>query len=287
MPEYANRNGQKDIEKELSTFYQTCTAYTESLVNTELQLFSAYMEYLKPKSGSLILDVGCGAGQAVDYLSKEGYQVLGIDISPHWNKTKSSHNFVIGSSYNLPFETNVFDSVGCHELLEHLYHPDQCLAEMVRVLKPGGKIVIITHHYRIDKCSETPEKSRLNFEIYKGPKNILYTFTNYIKSLFQLGDVHFDFCSPVLDYTGERISGDYDAVCIANPVIIKHYLRRFGARIIHQQVTNGTSKNYFIRAASNMIRHIPFIRDLFGIVFLVGIKRGRNGWKLNHSPLRN
>lgn len=49
---------------------------------------------------------------------------------------------VVGSVYELPFEDHSFETVLCMVVMEHLEYPDKAIAEMKRVLKPGGKIII-------------------------------------------------------------------------------------------------------------------------------------------------
>lgn len=49
---------------------------------------------------------------------------------------------VVASVYELPFEDNTFETVLCMVVMEHLEYPPQAIAEMKRVLKPGGRIIV-------------------------------------------------------------------------------------------------------------------------------------------------
>ena len=50
----------------------------------------------------------------------------------------------VGDAHSLSFEDNVFECIICTEVLEHLHTPHQAIAEMKRVLKPGGTLILTT-----------------------------------------------------------------------------------------------------------------------------------------------
>jgi SAM-dependent methyltransferase len=64
-------------------------------------------------------------------------QVTHLDYEPY------PHLEVVGDANYLPFADNTFDGVVCETLLEHVVEPERVIAEMFRVLKPGGKIYIL------------------------------------------------------------------------------------------------------------------------------------------------
>lgn len=96
-----------------------------------------------------ILDVGCGPGTITNDLAKKvpNGKVYGIDtiedlvkLGRDQAKQKQLGNveYKIGSATSLPFEENTFDIVFAHQVLLHLQDPVSALAEMQRVVKPGG-----------------------------------------------------------------------------------------------------------------------------------------------------
>lgn len=89
------------------------------------------------------LDNGCGVGFLLDLLQCE--HKVGIDISSAMaSKAASRHGrIVIGNSQELPFEDNTFGTIFSRGLLHHLPSPEAGVAEMYRVLKPGGRIVVV------------------------------------------------------------------------------------------------------------------------------------------------
>jgi ubiquinone/menaquinone biosynthesis C-methylase UbiE len=72
--------------------------------------------------GKKVLDVGCGYGVYVDYLSKNGIEVVGIDLVKEFinSATKNKRGeFLQGSADNLPFKNKEFESVYLFDILEH------------------------------------------------------------------------------------------------------------------------------------------------------------------------
>lgn len=98
-----------------------------------------------------ILDVGTGPGIVANLLSDLGHNVTGIDVSESMLKiaianSKSLHNslrLVQGDGERLPFESGSFDAVVNRYVLWTLPDPKMALAEWRRVLKPGGRLVVV------------------------------------------------------------------------------------------------------------------------------------------------
>ena len=88
-----------------------------------------------------ILDNGCGTGHFADFL--KDFEVVGLDISSGMLKyaRRRYSKVVQGDSQNLPFPDNYFEVVLARSLLHHLPDPERGLAEIKRVLKPGGQAV--------------------------------------------------------------------------------------------------------------------------------------------------
>lgn len=99
--------------------------------------------------GGTILDVGCGKGRYISKFSKEFPQVrfCGVDISDvliEENTGKfSGIEFRNGTLTNIPYDDNSFDVVYACESLEHAIDIEAAIAEICRVTKIGGKVVII------------------------------------------------------------------------------------------------------------------------------------------------
>jgi 2-polyprenyl-6-hydroxyphenyl methylase / 3-demethylubiquinone-9 3-methyltransferase len=99
-----------------------------------------------PDMGKKILDLGCGGGFLSEEFSKAGFEVTGMDPSPHLLKNAQAHalkgglniKYVEGYGEKLPFETGSFDYVACCDVLEHVDDVNKVVSEIARVLRPGG-----------------------------------------------------------------------------------------------------------------------------------------------------
>lgn len=94
-----------------------------------------------------VLDVACGTGDMVVELLKHGCTVTGIDLSDEMlaiaRQKATSAIFQLGNAEALPFPDASFDAVACAFGVRNFVHLEQGLNEMLRVLKPGGQLVIL------------------------------------------------------------------------------------------------------------------------------------------------
>lgn len=98
--------------------------------------------------GRKILDVGAGSGKLAARLAREGAAVTALDRSLR-AQTEDKVNYIAHdlNSGTLPFDHGVFDIVVSTEVLEHLRAPFLILAEMVRVIRQGGILVLTMPNY--------------------------------------------------------------------------------------------------------------------------------------------
>lgn len=94
--------------------------------------------------GRRVLDVGCGVGMYTAAFARGGAHAFGVEVEA--DRACDAHTQVprIAQSVGeaLPFSDKTFDVVYSHEVLEHVRDDRLCAAEMVRVTRPGGHIVI-------------------------------------------------------------------------------------------------------------------------------------------------
>lgn len=131
----------------LSGYYSTCQAYHQmtgsgnKAVHPHVQVLKCFVE-----KGGNYLEAGCGSGSVCKALPSE-VSVTGVDFSAIALKTASSNApanciFIRAGVENLPFEARTFDGVYSFEVLEHIIDPEIAIREMVRVLKPGGFLLL-------------------------------------------------------------------------------------------------------------------------------------------------
>ena len=107
------------------------------------QLGSGVLEWLAPQAGERILDLGCGDGQLTQRIAAAGASVTGIDASPAMVAAARSRGIAVeeASAESLPFADRSFDAVFSNAALHWVRNQDAMLAEVRRVLRPGGRFV--------------------------------------------------------------------------------------------------------------------------------------------------
>jgi len=90
-----------------------------------------------------ILEVGCDHAIMLRMLEKEGHEVHGIDVNPDAVRLANHPRVIFGSADAVPHQNSAFDACIASHVIEHLEDPRQLLSEARRVLKPGGKLVLL------------------------------------------------------------------------------------------------------------------------------------------------
>lgn len=106
----------------------------------------AILEFFGDLKGKTILDAGCGKGRFSRMMAQKGAEVTGIDLSEgllREAKKSGTGIYLQSSATALPFPDNTFDCVLSVEVIEHVPDVEKSIIEMVRVLKKGGRIIII------------------------------------------------------------------------------------------------------------------------------------------------
>lgn len=98
-----------------------------------------------------VLDVACGPGMVACEFARHARQVAGIDITPAMieqaqkrqnEQNQTNLDWAVGDAVPLPYEDNSFPLVITRYSFHHLLSPQQALAEMIRVCKPGGRVLV-------------------------------------------------------------------------------------------------------------------------------------------------
>ena len=106
----------------------------------------AVLNAINPSVGDVVLDLAAGTGTSSAPIQKRGAVVIPCDFSLGMlkvGKKRLPHlPFVAGDGLNLPFADNSFDAVTISFGLRNLHNTERGLSELLRVTKPGGKLVI-------------------------------------------------------------------------------------------------------------------------------------------------
>lgn len=114
--------------------------------------YSRIGAWITPEHGKRVLELGCGPGRYVALLANLGFDVVGADPCaaaslPTWDMIKAHRNVEFLEhvyAEDLPFEDGSFDQLACLGALLYFNDPAKALAEMRRVLKPGGRMIVRT-----------------------------------------------------------------------------------------------------------------------------------------------
>jgi SAM-dependent methyltransferase len=130
-----------------------------------------------------VLDFGCGTGWLTTALARQGCNATGLDISPaavnlarrvaerELDKAGGSATFAVYDGMSLPFADATFDRVVCFDAFHHVIDQRATIAELARVLRPGGRIAFVEpgpHH------STTPQSQHemLQFRVIENDVSI-------------------------------------------------------------------------------------------------------------------
>lgn len=118
--------------------------------------------------GARIADLGCGSGVFTGLLHRRGFICTGIDLSPKLIRiAREAHpgiDFQEGDIEHLPFADESFDGVLLAGVLHHLPDWTTCIAEVKRILRPGGRFVAFD-----------PNRMNPAMYLYRDPSSPLYS----------------------------------------------------------------------------------------------------------------
>ncbi len=93
-----------------------------------------------------VLDLGCAFGFATRRLARRGYETVGVDASPAYiARARRAHPqgmYLLASAEAVPLPDHSFDGVLFLDVLEHVRDERAALAEIARLLKPGGTLIL-------------------------------------------------------------------------------------------------------------------------------------------------
>ena len=120
----------------------------------ELPEFSHRLHEYRAFRNKRVLDVGAGNGYVLSRYAMEGAIVTGVDITPtavdlckkRFEYLKLPGDFRVAEAAALPFPDATFDCVCSMGVLHHVPDTDAAVAEIFRVLKPGGRLIVMFYH---------------------------------------------------------------------------------------------------------------------------------------------
>lgn len=118
--------------------------------------------------GRRVLDAGCGVGYGSARVAERAALVLGIDADDQAVEyarrryTRANLDFAVMDLHDLRLADESFDTVCCFETIEHADRPERALAELARVLRPSGTLLVSTPNAR--ETTSTPQNPHHRIE---------------------------------------------------------------------------------------------------------------------------
>jgi len=167
-------------------FTKTAEAFSEYAVRDTPETLAEKVEFVKPQPTDLALDVACGPGMLVLALAPRVRFARGIDLTEEMLRRArafqsagqiSNAAFDCGDAEQLPYSTASFDLVTCQCSLHHMPKPELGLKEMIRVMKPEGRLAIVDTlgpesdakfelHNRIEKIRDASHTTSLRLTTF-------------------------------------------------------------------------------------------------------------------------
>lgn len=98
------------------------------------------------RRGDLVLDIGHRQGAKARAINTVGARIVGLDvILPDLSVAHSlGSEVVVGDGLEMPFQKNRFQGIICLHMIEHIFDGTGLMAECHRILRPGGKLIVVT-----------------------------------------------------------------------------------------------------------------------------------------------
>ncbi len=149
----SNQNSNQHIyDRVKGSFGPNAHAYTVSAGHANQTELEKLVERAAPKPTDTLLDIGTGAGHTAITFAPAVRRVIAYDLTPQMLE-EVEHNAAArgvtnieteqGAAENLPYPDASFELVSCRLTTHHFANLPRALAEMARVLKPGGKLIIM------------------------------------------------------------------------------------------------------------------------------------------------
>jgi len=213
-------------------------AYADLLASWDARFYDKFTAALRPpRPGGRVLDIGCGVGQVVVRLNREGFEAHGVDVAaPNIVKAAAfTDRCRVYDGARLPYPDEYFECVGALNVLEHVEDPEEFIREAVRVTAPGGRVVLSSPNF-------------LRFLGWRDYHPRMFGVSNKCRNLRALrarrqqmrkapDAVRFERMAPILR---EHFQPDDDAIVCTNLLDIAFFLQRSGCTIESLACTDRT-----------------------------------------------
>jgi SAM-dependent methyltransferase len=209
--------------------YHHNEAYAEFLTGWDEGFYAKYADALQtPTPGARILDVGCGVGQVLSRLKNAGFDPYGVDVSvPNIERAqKITAHCQVYDGQHLPFADGFFAAGGAFNVLEHVEQPEHFIAELVRVIQPGGRVVISSpNFFRVIGFRDYHPRMRGLGNKWRNGMRLLQKRRQLKNAPDQ---VRFDRMEPIIR---QPFQPDDDAIIATNGLEIRYFFEKAGCQV--------------------------------------------------------
>ena len=240
----------KHIPMGVRDFYRRSAAYQRHLAAKDMRHFEPYVRFVRRyvPAGAALLDLGCGNGLSAAYLGQAGFRVTGCDLRIQSAAGRGPAAALCeGDGLALPFRDGTFDAVCASSYLEHVPDPATALAEMVRVCRRGGRVLIdgpnhlspvhpakaIIPRLLGQKAPPTPYGSTVTSISLTAARVLRWGCEKAVTRRCRFIQRRPDLGHP-------EAGGDLDALWWSNPADIRWWFREHGHRVIASQTEGRT-----------------------------------------------
>jgi ubiquinone/menaquinone biosynthesis C-methylase UbiE len=177
-------------------FTKQAEPFAALAIHTHGSSLELLREGLALRGTERVLDAGCGPGLVVRYLAPFVQHIVGVDATPAMlekaravlaEQKLENVEFVAGDMESLPFPDHSFDAVVTRYTFHHLLAPERAMAELARVCRPGGRVVV---------CDATPRPdARDAYDAWERVRDASHTSARTEAELLALARAQLGDCS--------------------------------------------------------------------------------------------
>lgn len=216
-------------------------------------------------TGTMMLDVGCGAGVLVQRAHQRFERVVGLDVGFRWlivarrglEEAGITPRLVCGCADHLPFADGIFDAVTSVALLEHVPDAARVLGEFARVQRPTGRTIVWTSN----RFSLAPEPHVRIWGVGFLPRRLMPGFVRWRRGLA---------------YTGKTLLSRSELSRMARLAGYAHRSFRLPA-IAPQDLLHASRAERIVAPVYGTLRRVGLLRTPITVVFpaLLAVLTGR------------
>jgi SAM-dependent methyltransferase len=247
-------------------YYRSSVEYRTMLDAQDEAVFAPYVALFRDTAepGARVIDVGCGVGASTRLLRKAGFDAVGADVSERFLPA-GEDGFVVADFQSAPqIPMGAYAAAGALNVIEHMECPRRFLAEMTRVVRPGGHVILLSPNLTsplvgIRVLRDLAAGAPPYLAVRSRREALALVVVNLARSVrAALGHDGFECREPRLD---DAVSGyDADAVYWSNAAEVRRFLERADCRIV---VFQGSGRT---RAARLIARRLPSFAGQLQIV---------------------